>query len=309
MLDRITGMQVFSRAAQTGSLSAAARQLSISPGMATKHLDTLEKRLGVRLCHRSTRKLSLTEPGQQYLDLCSRLLPELEEVETMIASQRVDATGLLRLNAPLSFGVRYVAPLISAFAEQNPRVTVDLGLNDRIVDLVDEGWDLTIRVGRLKDSRLVSRKLADSSMIVCAAPIYWARRGRPKLWAELKDHNCLGSYISAVARPDEWLFGEHRDQRVAVKGTMRANNGNALVKAAVAGLGVLYEPEFIVAEAIGQGLLEAVTLDAPTANLGGIHLIYLPDRSPPAKVRVMIDFLVAAFNPCPPWVNAAAIHG
>ena len=309
MLDRITGMQVFSRAAQTGSLSAAARQLSISPGMATKHLDALEKRLGVRLCHRSTRKLSLTEPGQQYLDLCSRLLPELEEVETMIASQRVDATGLLRLNAPLSFGVRYVAPLISAFAEQNPRVTVDLGLNDRIVDLVDEGWDLTIRVGRLKDSRLVSRKLADSSMIVCAAPIYWARRGRPKLWAELKDHNCLGSYISAVARPDEWLFGEHRDQRVAVKGTMRANNGNALVKAAAAGLGVLYEPEFIVAEAIGQGQLEAVTLDAAAANLGGIHLIYLPDRSPPAKVRVMIDFLVAAFNPCPPWVNAAAIHG
>jgi DNA-binding transcriptional LysR family regulator len=272
-------------------------------------LDALEKRLGVRLCHRSTRKLSLTEPGQQYLDLCSRLLPELEEVETMIASQRVDATGLLRLNAPLSFGVRYVAPLISAFAEQNPRVTVDLGLNDRIVDLVDEGWDLTIRVGRLKDSRLVSRKLADSSMIVCAAPIYWARRGRPKLWAELKDHNCLGSYISAVARPDEWLFGEHRDQRVAVKGTMRANNGNALVKAAAAGLGVLYEPEFIVAEAIARGELEAVTLDAPAANLGGIHLIYLPDRSPPAKVRVMIDFLVAAFNPCPPWVNAAAIHG
>lgn len=309
MLDRITGMQVFSRAAQTGSLSAAARQLSISPGMATKHLDALEKRLGVRLCHRSTRKLSLTEPGQQYLDLCSRLLPELDEVETMIASQRVDATGLLRLNAPLSFGVRYVAPLISAFAEQNPRVTVDLGLNDRIVDLVDEGWDLTIRVGRLKDSRLVSRKLADSSMIVCAAPAYWARRGRPKRWAELKDHNCLGSYISAVARPDEWLFGEDRDQRVAVKGTMRANNGNALVKAAVAGLGVLYEPEFIVAEAIARGELEAVTLDAAAANLGGIHLIYLPDRSPPAKVRVMIDFLVAAFNPCPPWVNAAAIHG
>jgi DNA-binding transcriptional LysR family regulator len=309
MLDRITGMQVFSRAVQTGSLSAAARQLSISPGMATKHLDALEKRLGVRLCHRSTRKLSLTEPGQQYLELCSRLLPELEEVETMIASQRVDATGLLRLNAPLSFGVRYVAPLISAFAEQNPRVTVDLGLNDRIVDLVDEGWDLTIRVGRLKDSRLVSRKLADSSMIVCAAPTYWARRGRPKLWAELRDHNCLGSFISAVARPDEWLFGEDRDQRVAVKGTMRANNGNALVKAAAAGLGILYEPEFIVADAIGQGLLEAVTLDAPAANLGGIHLIYLPDRSPPAKVRVMIDFLVAAFNPCPPWVNAAALHG
>ena len=147
MLDRITGMQVFSRAAHTGSLSAAARQLSISPGMATKHLDALEERLGARLFHRSTRKLSLTEPGLQYLEVCIRLLPELEEVEAMIASQRVDATGLLRLNAPLSFGVRYVAPLISAFNGQHPKVTVDLGLNDRVVDLIDEGWDLTIRVG------------------------------------------------------------------------------------------------------------------------------------------------------------------
>jgi DNA-binding transcriptional LysR family regulator len=301
MLDRITGMQVFSRAAHTGSLSAAARQLSISPGMATKHLDALEERLGVRLFHRTTRKLSLTEPGQQYLEVCSRLLPELEEVEAMIASQRVDATGLLRLNTPLSFGVRYVAPLISTFTEQHPKVVVDLGLNDRVVDLVDEGWDLTIRVGRLKDSRLVSRRLAESDMIVCAAPGYWAGRGRPKLWSDLQHHNCLGSSISAVARPDEWLFGKDRDKRIAVKGTMRANNGNALVMAAVAGLGILYEPEFIVADAIRRGKLEGVTLDAPTADLGGIHLIYLRDRSPPAKVRVMIDFLVAAFNPSPPW--------
>jgi DNA-binding transcriptional LysR family regulator len=301
MLDRITGMQVFTRAAHAGSLSAAARQLAISPGMATKHLDALEQRLGVRLFHRSTRKLGLTEPGQQYLEVCIRLLPELEEVEAMIASQRVDATGLLRLNAPLSFGVRYVAPLISAFNEQHPKVTVDLGLNDRVVDLVDEGWDLTIRVGRLKDSRLVSRRLAESAMIVCAAPGYWAGRGRPKLWTDLQYHNCLGSSISAVARPDEWLFGSDRDRRVAVKGTLRANNGNALVMAAIAGLGVLYEPEFIVADAIRRGQLERVTLDAPAADVGGIHLIYLPDRSPPAKVRVMIDFLVAAFNPIPPW--------
>src|SRR5258708_39169816 len=158
MLDRITGMQVFSRAAHAGSLSAAARQLGLSPGMATKHLDALEERLGVRLFQRSTRKLSLTEPGQQYLEAMTRFLPELEEVEATIASQRVEATGLLRLNAPLSFGVRYIAPLVPAFAKKHPNVTVDLGLNDRVVNLMDEGWDLTIRVGRLKDSRLVSRK-------------------------------------------------------------------------------------------------------------------------------------------------------
>ncbi|MFD1981627.1 LysR family transcriptional regulator [Mesorhizobium newzealandense] len=301
MLDRITGMQVFSRSAHAGSISAAARQMDLSPGMATKHLDALEARLGVRLFHRSTRKLTLTEPGQQYLELCSRLLPELDEVEALIASQRVEATGLLRLNAPLSFGVRYLAPLIPAFTETHPKVMVDLGLNDRVVDLMGEGWDLTIRVGHLKDSRLISRKLADSTMIVCAAPAYWAKHGRPGLWTDLQQHNCLGFAFTNFARPDEWFFGRNRERSVAVKGTLRANNGDALVAAAGTGLGVLYEPQFIVADAIRQGLLEEIKLDQPAADLGGIHLVYSPDRSPPAKVRAMIDFLVAAFTPRPPW--------
>lgn len=301
MLDRITGMQVFSRAATAGSLSAAARQLGLSPAMATKHLDAVEQRLGVRLFHRSTRKLTLTEAGQQYLETCVRVLPDLEEAEAMIASQRVEASGLLRLNSPLSFGVRYVAPLIPAFNNKHPGVAIDLGLNDRVVDLMEEGWDLTIRVGRLKDNRLVSRRLAESAMIVCAAPGYWERHGRPKLWSELSDHNCLSVSFSNISRPDEWRFGKDGDKRVAVKGTLRTNNGDALVAVAVAGLGVLYEPEFIVADAIRQGALEQIALDVRTAELGGIHLVRAPDRAPPAKVRVMTDFLLAAFNPHPPW--------
>ncbi|HEY0121183.1 MAG TPA: LysR family transcriptional regulator [Rhizobium sp.] len=301
MLDRVTGMQVFSRSAQAGSISAAARQMGLSPGMAAKHLDALEERLGVRLFHRSTRKLTLTEAGQQYLELCTRLLPELDEVEALIASQRVEATGILRLNAPLSFGVRYVAPLIPAFAEEHPMVTVDLGLNDRVVDLMDEGWDLTIRVGKLKDSRLISRKLAESEMIVCAAPAYWEKHGRPRHWTDLQKHNCLGFAFTNIARPDRWFFGKNRENGIDVKGTFRANNGDALVAVAAAGLGVLYEPQFIVADAIRDGRLEQVSLDQPTADLGGIHLVYSPDRHPPAKVRAMIDFLVAAFSPQSPW--------
>lgn len=301
MLDRITGMQVFSRAARAGSLSAAARQLMLSPAMATKHVDALEERLGVRLFHRSTRKLTLTEAGQQYLEVCNRLLPDLEEVEAAITSQRLEATGLLRLNTPLSFGVRYIAPLLPAFNQQHPRVAVDLGLNDRVVDLIEEGWDLTIRVGPLKDSRLVSRKLADSAMVVCAAPGYWALHGRPKLWSELQAHNCLSFTLSNLSRPDVWHFGKAGERRVAVKGTLRTNNGDALVAAAVAGLGVLYEPEFIVADAIRRGELELVTLDAVSADLGGIHLVRSSDRAPPAKVRAMTDFLLAAFNANPPW--------
>lgn len=301
MLDRITGMQIFSHAAHLGSLSASARQMGVSPAMATRHLDALEARFGVRLFHRSTRKLTLTEAGQQYLEACSRILPDLEDVEAMIASQRVEASGLLRLNTPLSFGVRFVAPLLPAFNLKHPGVSVDLGLNDRVVDLMEEGWDLTIRVGPLKDSRLISRKLADSAMVVCAAPDYWNRQGRPVRWADLRTHNCLSFSLSSVSRPDEWRFGKAADQRVAIKGSLRTNNGDALVAAATAGLGVLYEPEFIVADAIRQGALERVMLDAPSAEMGGIHLVRSSDRTPPAKVRVMTDFLVNAFSPVAPW--------
>jgi DNA-binding transcriptional LysR family regulator len=301
MLDRITGMQVVARAAKAGSLSAAARQLGLSAAMATKHLDSIEKRLGVQLFQRSTRKLNLTEPGRQYLQSLARLLPEIEEAEAMIASQRVEASGTLRLNVPVPFGVHYVAPLIHAFTQKHPNVTVELGLNDRNVDLVDEGWDLAIRVGRLKDSRLVARKLADSAMLISAAPAYWSRHGRPKRIQELRNHNCLGFTVPSFVGPDEWLFGRNREVRVAIKGSMRANSGDALMAAAVAGLGVIYTPDFVIAAAIRRGELEPVRLDVPTAELGGIHIIYALDHSPPAKARAMIDFLVAAFAPRPPW--------
>jgi DNA-binding transcriptional LysR family regulator len=301
MLDRITGMQVFTRAARAGSLSAAARQIGLSAGMATKHLDALERRLGVRLFQRSTRKLSLTEPGRQYLDALARLLPEIEEIEATIASQRVEASGTLRLNVPVSLGIRHIAPIIHVFTQKHPNVAVDLGLNDRYVDLVDEGWDLAIRVGRLKDSRLVSRKLADSAMLICAAPTYWSKYGSPNRVQELSNHNCLGFTIPTFAGPDEWWFGRDRDVRVTVKGTLQANNGDALMAAAVTGLGVVYQPDFIVGDTIRRGLLQPISLDVPTVDLGGIHILYSPHHSPPAKARAMIDFLVSSFAPKPPW--------
>jgi DNA-binding transcriptional LysR family regulator len=301
MLDRITGMQVFARAAKAGSLSAAARQLGLSAAMATKHLDAIEKRLGVQLFHRTTRKLNLTEPGRQYLQSLARLLPAFEEAEAMIASQRVEATGTLRLNVPVPFGVHYIAPLMHAFTQQHPNVTVDLGLNDRNVDLVDEGWDLAIRVGRLKDSRLVARKLADSAMLISAAPAYWSRNGRPRRLQELRNHNCLGFTVPSFVGPDEWLFGRDREVRLPIKGSLRTNSGDALMAAAVAGLGVIYTPDFVIAAAIRRGELAPIALDVPTGELGGIHILYALDHSPPAKARAMIDFLVAAFAPKPPW--------
>src|SRR5690554_4106960 len=162
-MDRVTSMRVFVRAASAGSLSAAARHLGMSPAMATKHVNALEARLGVKLFHRTTRRLSLTEAGSNYLDACQRILPEIDEAEAPAASQRVKASGLLRMNVPLSFGTCFIAPLLHGFSQQHPEVRVELGLSDALLDLIDGNWDLAIRIGRLADSPLQTRQLGRAS--------------------------------------------------------------------------------------------------------------------------------------------------
>ncbi len=294
-MDRITSMRVFVRAASDGSLSAAARHLGMSPAMATKHVNALEARLGVKLFHRTTRRLALTEAGSDYLDACLRILPEIDEAEAAAASQRIKASGLLRMNVPLSFGRCFVAPLIPGFCERYPEVTVELGLSDAELDLIAGSWDLAIRIGRLADSPLQARRLGDSPMRVCAAPAYLDRRGVPRAVADLVQHNCLGYTLSATQGREHWAFGANGEVRVPVSGNLLANNGDALLAAAVGGQGIIYQPGFIVDEAIARGELLALELDRPPVELGGIHVLYPPDRRPPAKVRVMIDYLAEAF--------------
>ncbi|MEZ2745851.1 LysR substrate-binding domain-containing protein [Halopseudomonas bauzanensis] len=299
-MDRITSMRVFVRAASAGSLSAAARHLSMSPAMAAKHVNALEARLGVKLFHRTTRRLSLTEAGSNYLEACQRILPEIDEAEAVAASQRVKATGLLRMNVPLSFGERFVAPLIPAFSHRHPEVKVELGLSDAQVDLLAGSWDLAIRIGRLSDSNLQARRLGDSAMLVCAAPSYLDQRGVPRRVAELVQHNCLSYTLSPMQDARTWAFGPDGEVRVPISGDLLANNGNALLAAAVGGQGIIYQPHFIVGEALDAGRLVALELDQPVIELGGIHVLYPPDRRPPAKVRVMIDYLAEAFERAPP---------
>jgi len=303
MLDRITGMRVFARAASAGSLSAAARHLGMSPAMATKHVDALESRLGVKLFHRSTRRLTLTEAGGQYLEACQRILPEIDEIEASVASQRVEASGLLRMNVPLSFGTRYIAPLIPDFSRRHPAVKVELGLTDSRIDLLDGGWDLAVRIGWLEDSPLQARRLADCPLLICAAPRYLDERGVPRSVADLTQHNCLGYSLSSLASGTLWAFGRNGDVRVAVSGDLIANNGEALLAAAIGGQGIVYQPQFIVAPGLRSGELVALELDHPSVGLGGIHVVYPPDRRPPAKVRVMIDYLVEAIGERQPWTR------
>ncbi len=307
MLDRLTNMEVFAKVAAAGSLSAAGRAMGMSQTMVTKHIAALEARLDIKLFHRSTRRLSITEAGRNYLEASERILADIEAADAAVAADRVEPRGLLRLNAPVAFGTRQIAPMLSEFAQRNPRVTVELGLNDRLVDLADEGWDLAIRIGSLSNSSLIARRIAPCRTIVCAAPSYLAARGTPHTVSSLAQHNCLGYTLSSVTGVDRWAFGAKGDATVFVSGNLRANNGEALRTAAIAGQGLAYLPTFIVADDMRAGTLVALDLDQPTVEFGGIYVVFLPDRHPAAKVRAFIDLITNRFAPQPPWDRDAGI--
>jgi DNA-binding transcriptional LysR family regulator len=301
MLDRLTGMEVFAKVAATGSFSAAGRSLGLSQTMVTKHIAALEARLGVKLFHRTTRRLSITEAGRLYLDSAERILADVEAADSAVAADRFEPRGVLRLNAPVSFGSRQIAPMLSAFTRQYPQVTIELGLIDRYVNLAEEGWDLAIRIGSLSDSSLIARRIAPCRTVVCAAPSYLAAHGTPRTAAELSRHNCLGYTLSQRSNAGRWVFGARNEMEVQVAGNLRANNGDALRAAAITGQGIIYQPTFIVADDLRAGTLVRLTLDQPTEELGGIYAVYLPDRNPAAKVRAFIDFCAEHFAPEPPW--------
>jgi DNA-binding transcriptional LysR family regulator len=284
MLDRLTGLEVFAKVAGTGSFSAAGRSLGMSQTMVTKHIAALEARLGMKLFHRTTRRLSITA----------------------VAADRVEPRGLLRLNAPVAFGARQIAPLLSEFAQLHPQVTVELGLNDRLVDLAEEGWDLAIRIGSLSNSSLIARRFAPCRTVVCAAPSYLKARGIPRTVASLADHNCLGYTLSRLTGADHWIFGTRGEVSVPVSGNLRANNGDALRAAAITGQGLIYQPTFMIADDLRAGTLVALTMDQSTVEFGGIYAVYLPGRHPAAKVRAFVDFIASRFAPIAPWDRGLA---
>lgn len=301
MLDRVTGLQIFVRVAALGSLSAAARALGMSQTMATKHIAAIEARLGVKLLHRTTRRLTLTEAGRNYLEAVERILVDLEEADAVAAAETAEVRGTLRINAPVSFGVREVAPVLADLAAAHPALTVELGLNDRNVDLIEEGWDMVVRIGTLVDSTMIARRLAPCRTAVCAAPAYLARNGTPRAIADLAHHNCLGYTLSRSMGVGRWAFGRDGKAAVAVHGNLNANNGDVLLAAAIAGQGIVYEPTFLLGPEIAGGRLVALALDHEPIELGGIYAAYPASRRAPAKVRAFVDLLAARLAPVPPW--------
>jgi DNA-binding transcriptional LysR family regulator len=304
MLDRFLGMEVFARVAALGGISAAARSLRMSPTMATKHLAALEERLGVKLLHRSTRRLTLTEAGRRFLDGAERILTDVEEVESAASAERVELRGNLRINAPVSFGTRQIAPLMARFSERYPHLRVELGLNDRVIDLAEEGWDLAVRVSQRDHRGLTGRLLAPCALVLAASPDYLARRGKPASVAELTGHDCLGYTLSPTLGGSEWWFGEKGEVRIPISGPLIASNGDALMEAAIAGLGIIYQPTFILSDALREGRLILLELDHPVRIITGVTALY-PEGRLSAKASAFIEFLAEAYGrvgeQLPPW--------
>lgn len=297
MADRLTGMDVLVRTVRLGGISAAARALHMSPAMATKHLDSLEERLGTKLVHRTTRRVIATADGLEYVERAEHILQEVAEADAAASARSVEVEGVVRISAPATFGVMHLVPLLPAFRSRYPGVTIEFGFSDRYVDLLEEGWDVAIRIGQLAVSDLMARKLAPMRTSLSASPDYLARHGMPTTVDELSSHDCLVDTLGPQHGKVALALGGRGELRVPVSGPLRADNGEALVRAAVAGQGIVYGPRFIAAPALAAGELVEIVLDVPTMSLGWIQAISHPARRPTARTRVWIDFLAEVIPP------------
>ena len=298
-MDRLVAMRAFVTVVEEGGFTAAAAKLRTSKSAVSTLVRELETELGAALLNRTTRRMSLTEAGQRFKARAEQILADVEEAEREATALTHRPRGLLRVSTGVSFGTRHLGCAVAGFAKLYPEVTIDLNLTDRYVDLVDEGIDVAIRIGRLADSTLIARRLSYSRRVVCAAPAYLEKYGQPERPEELRQHNCL-SY-SLLASGNNWRFIRDGAQiEVAVTGSLSSNNGDLLREAAVEGLGLYYAPTFIVHEDLRAGRL-APLLRAYALPPLDIHALFPESRFVSAKVRTFVDHLVRYFTDPPPW--------
>ncbi|WP_312516388.1 LysR family transcriptional regulator [Massilia sp.] len=288
-MGKFTQMTTFVEVVGRGSLSAAARAEGIAPAMIGRRLDALEARLGVKLLQRTTRKLVLTDEGVAFLEDCQRILGELDDAEAAVSERSARATGHLLVSAPAGFGRQHVAPLLPSFLAEHRDVTVNLNLNDRVVDVLGEGVDVAIRIASLSDSNLVAVKLADNRRVVVASPAYLKRHGQPRHPADLARHNCLA--ISSDGSQRGWTFLDNGQQlTLKVGGNMVCNDGAVLHEWALAGKGLAWRSMWEVGEQIASGALCTV-LDDFAAPGNDIHAVFAQRRHLPLRIRAFVDFL------------------
>jgi DNA-binding transcriptional LysR family regulator len=293
-MDKFQEMTVFTAVVDAGSFVGAADELNISKAVVSRLVAELENRLRVRLLHRTTRKLSMTEEGQAFYVRCKALLADVEEAEAEVMARTGQARGVLKLNVPVTFGILHLAPLWGRFLAQNPEVSLDVTLSDRVVDLVEEGYDLAVRIGRLSNSSLVSRQLSSSRMVLCAAPAYLKRHAAPKHPSHLTSHTIIA--YSLLSTGDHWEFeGPDGIVNVKVKPRMKTNSGDTCLRAAVQGQGIILQPSFIVNQDIESGKLVEIL---PSYQCGefGIYAVYPSRHNVSPKIRILIDYLAKAFT-------------
>lgn len=298
-MDRLQALEVFVKVAELKSFSGAATALGLSRTVVSDRVRELEEALGVRLLQRTTRRVALTEPGGAFLDRIRLGLAALEEAAAEASSLSAEPRGVLRVNAPMSFGFRHLAPALGAFMQRYPEVRVELTLTDRLVNLIEDNVDVAIRIGELRDSSLIARKLATCRMILCASPRYLKRMGAPKHPSEIGDHACL--FYTYWLEGDEWRF-KRKNQEVVVRAgnaALRSNNGDAIAEAAAEGAGIALQPSFIAGPLIKQGRLIEV-LPAWRAAEFGVYAVHAQSQFVPAKSRAFIDHLAKAYQR-PPW--------
>ncbi|MBL8513489.1 MAG: LysR family transcriptional regulator [Betaproteobacteria bacterium] len=292
--DRFQSIGVFIKVVETGGFARAADKLDLSTSAVSRQVAELETRLGARLLHRTTRRISLTEAGQAFYEKSLQLMADLEEAEAIATLATAKPRGTLKLTASINFGMRHLAPAIGAFQCEYPDVLFDVNLSDRFVDLVEEGLDLAIRIGDLGNPNLVAKRIGEMRLISCASPTYLKRHGTPKHPDDLARHNCLVYEYSPMKGVWRFTGRDGTEHRIKIAGSVHANNGDMLAAIAAAGVGIAMEPDFIVDPLIAAGTLVPILKDfrAPSA---GIFAVYSSRRHLSAKVRVFVDFLAARF--------------
>ncbi len=300
-MDRLAAMEAFVRVAEARSFSQAAVRLNSSKSVVSRQISALEAELGARLFHRTTRSLTLTEIGEGYFQRCVRILSEIDEANQSVSQLQAAPRGTLRVNAPMSFGFLHLAPAIPDFLARYPEVDVDMTMNDRYVDLIEEGFDLAVRIGKLDDSSLVARRLAPMRMVICASPAYLAQRGYPQTPDDLRHHECL-LYNSGRLPRDEWRFirADGSQWVMPITGRLCTNNGDALRAAALRNLGLVSLPTFIVGGDLQSGTLVSVLADWVDQG-SALHAVYPHSRHLSPKVRAFVDFMAERFGPRPYW--------
>jgi DNA-binding transcriptional LysR family regulator len=299
-MDKFANLQAFVSVVESGSFSAAANRLTTDKSIISRRVGALETSLGVQLLQRTTRRLSLTSAGQSFYEHAVRILSDLEDAEQAIGEQAGQLGGRVRIAGPLSFGLHHLSTVLAGFIEQHPGIELDVDLNDREVNLVEEGLDMTVRIGNLADSNLLSRRIGLARFVTCASPAYLAGAGMPEHPQDLRGHT--GMQYSNLADSQAWRFAVDGDPgRVCIPDIrVRINNGDALADMAVAGRGIVYLPSFIVSDRIADGSLVAILETYRRAPVG-IHAVFPPGRLMPRRIRVLIDHLAASFGDRPEW--------